>query len=152
MLEQIINSVKSEVGGQIAGKTNLPSGTIDKVFSVIGDVTKKEVAGQMLGGNLSNIMNLFSDKPNNDAANLIQSNISSGVLSGLTSKLGLSPQIANTIIAIAIPAIIKMVTRKNSTTPDDDPSPLNEIFGGSDKGGMIGGIAKGMLGGLFKKR
>ena len=152
MLEQLINSVKSEVGGQIAGQTNLPSGTVDKVFSVIGDVTKKEVASQMIGGNLSNVINLFSNKPNNNEANLLQSNISSGVISNLTGKLGLSPQIAKTITAIAIPALINLITKKNNTTPDDDPSPLNEIFGGSGKGGMSGDIAKGMLGGLFKKR
>ncbi len=152
MLEQLINSVKAEVGSQIAGETNLPSGTMDKVFSVIGDVTKSEITSQMIGGNLSNVMNLFSDKPNNNEANQIQSNISSGVLSGLTSKLGLSPQIARTIVAVAIPALVNMITRKNNTTPDDDPSPLNEIFGGSGKGGLLGGVTKSVLDGLFKKR
>lgn len=152
MLEQLINSVKSEVGDQIAGKTNLPQGTIDKAFSEIGDVTKKEVTNQMIGGNLSNVMNLFSDKPNNNDANQLQSNISSGVISNLTGKLGLSPQIATQISSIAIPALINMITKKNKTTPDDDPSPLNELFGGSGQGGMIGDAAKGMLGGLFKKK
>ena len=152
MLEQLINSVKSEVGGQIAGQTKLPSGTIDKVFSEIGDVTKQEVTNQMMGGNLSNVMNLFSDKPNNKEANSLQSNITSGVISNLTGKLGLSPQIAKTITAVAIPALIKMITKKNNSTPDDDSSPLKEIFGGSGKGGMFGDTAKDMLGGLFKKR
>jgi len=151
MLEQLISSLKSEVGGQLSSQTSLPAGSIDKVFSVIGDVTKKEVAGQMLGGNLSNVMNLFSDKPNNKGADLLQSNISSGVISSLTSKLGLSPEISRTIAAVAIPALISLITKKNSTTPDDDPSPLNEIFGGASKGGLLGGVAKGLLGGLFKR-
>lgn len=150
MLEQLINSVKSEVGGQIAGKTNLPSGTMDQVFSVIGDVTKKEVANQMVGGNISSVMNLFSKQPNNSQANQIQSNITSGVVSNLTGKLGLSPQIANTVSSIAIPALMNMITKKNSATPDDDPSPLNELFGGAGMGGSLGDAAKGMLGGLFK--
>jgi hypothetical protein len=105
----------------------------------------------MLGGNLSNVMNLFSDKPNNRGADLLQSNISSGVITSLTSKLGLSPEISRTIAAVAIPALINLITKKNSTTPDDDPSPLNEIFGGASKGGLLGGVAKGLLGGLFKK-
>lgn len=149
MLEKIINSVKSEVGGQIAGKTNLPSGTIDNVFSEISDVTKQEVTNQMMGGNLSNVMNLFSDKPNNNDADQIQSNISSGVISRLTGKLGLSPQIAQTVSSMAVPAIINMITKKNKSTPDDDPSPLNDLFGGLGKE-KIGDAAKGMLGGLFK--
>ena len=152
MLEQLINSLKSEVGEQLKSQTNLPAGSMDKVFSVIGDVTRKEVTGQMLGGNLGNVMNLFSNKANNEGANMLQSNITSGVISNLTSKLGLSPQVSKTIAAVAIPALINMITRKNSTTPDDDPSPLNEIFGGSGKGGLLGSVAKGMLGGLFKKK
>lgn len=150
MLEQILNSLKSEVGGQLSSQANLPAGSIDKVFSVIGDVTKKEVTGQMLGGNLSNVMSLFSNKPNSGGANILQSNISSGVIADLTSKLGLSPEISKTVASIAIPALIKIITSKNSTTPDDDPTPLNEIFGGVSKSGL-GGIARGLLGGLLKK-
>ncbi len=146
-----MNTLKSEVGGQISSQTNLPAGSIDKVFSVIGDVTTKEVSGQMLGGDLSNVMNLFSNKPNNDGANLLQSNIASGVISGLTAKLGLSPEMSKTIAAVAIPALIKLITQKNSATPDDDPSPLNEIFGGTVKGGTLAGAAKGLLGRLLKR-
>ncbi len=150
MLDQLIKSLKSEVGGQLISQANLPAGSIDKVFSVIGDVTKKEVTDQMLGGNLSDVMNLFSNKPNNNGANLLQSNISSGVISGLVSKLGISPAMSKTIAAVAIPALINLITQKNNTTPDNDPSPLNDLFGGAGGGGL-GGIAKGLLGGLFKK-
>jgi len=152
MLEQVIGSLKSEVGNQLISQVKLPAGDLDKVFSIIGDVTKKEVTGQMLGGGLSNVMNLFSNKPNNQSANLIQSNIVSGVISGLTGKLGLSSGVANNIASIAVPALINLITRKNDTTPDDDPSPLNEIFGGAAKGGSLGGIAKGLLGKILKKK
>lgn len=105
----------------------------------------------MLGGNLSNVMNLFSNQPNNSGANLLQSNISSGVISSLTSKLGLAPGMSKTIAAVAIPALINLITKKNNITPDDDPSPLNELFGSKAKGGLLGGVAKGLLGGIFKK-
>ena len=151
MLEQIINSLKSEVGGQIMKQTELPSGNIDNVFSIIGDVTKKEVTGQMLGGNLSDVMNLFSNKPNNKGANLLESNITSGVVSGLSAKLGLSPAMSKSIAAIAIPVLINLITKKNSSTPDDDPSPLQGIFGSSGKGGLLGGITKNLLGMILKK-
>lgn len=150
MLDQLLNTVKSQVGGEIAGKTNLPAGKLDEVFSEIGNVTKKEVTNQMVGGNISNVMNLFSDKPNNSGANQIQSNISSGVISNLTGKLGLSPQIAQTISSIAIPAVMNMITSKNKETPDDDPSPLNDLFGGGK--GMSVDSAKDMIGGFFRKK
>jgi uncharacterized protein YidB (DUF937 family) len=151
MLENLIGTLKSEIGGQILSQTKLPSNNLDKVFSVIGDVAKKEVTGQMLGGGLSNVMNLFSNQPNNSGANLLQTNITTGVISGLASKLGLSADISKNIAQIAIPALINLITKKNSTTPDDDPSPLNEIFGGAGKGGLIGGVAKNLLGKFLKR-
>jgi uncharacterized protein YidB (DUF937 family) len=148
MLEQLINSLKSEVGGQVLDQTNLPSGHLDKIFSVIGDVTKKEVAGNILKGNLSDVMNLFSNQTNTDGANQIQSNISSSVISNLTSKLGLSPEVSSNIASAALPGLINMITKHNSTTPDDDPSPLHDLFGTAGGSGILG-AAKNLLGGLF---
>lgn len=151
MIENLLQTLKSEVGSQITGQTRLPSGNLDKVFSVIGDVTKKEVTQQMVGGGLSNVMNLFSKQQNNAGANLIQSNITSGVISGLVGKLGLSQDVSKSIAQIAVPALVNMITNKNSRTPDDDPSPLNELFGGSAKSGVLGGVAKNILGKFLKK-
>jgi hypothetical protein len=150
MLEQLIGTLKSEVGGQIVSQTQLPSNNLDKVFSVIGDVAKKEVTSQMLGGGLGNVMNLFSKQTNNTGANLIQSNIISGVVGGLVSKLGLSQQVSSSIAQISVPALVNMITNKNSATPDDDPSPLNEIFGSAKKAAM-GGLAKNLLGKFLKR-
>ncbi len=148
MVESIINALKSEVGEQILGQTDLKSDQLNGVFSVIGDVATREVKDQMLSGNLSDVMNLFSDKPNTASANILQNNILNGVISNLVSKLGLSQGVASTIAAIAIPALMNLITKKNSTTPDDDPSPLNEIFGG--KKGGLGGALGGLLGKVFK--
>jgi hypothetical protein len=147
MLDSIIEKLKSEVGGQILRQTNLPSGKLDGVFSIIGDVTKKEVAGQMLGGGLSTVMNLFSNQTNNQSADNLQSRITSGVMGNLVNKLGLSQGLANSIVAMAVPAIIGLITKKNSETPDDDSSPLEAIFGGSGSG--LGGDLGGILGKLF---
>lgn len=150
MLENLLGTLKSEVGSQILNQTKLPANQLDGVFKVIGDVTKKEVTGQMLGGGIGNVMNLFSNQPNNTAANLIQNNIASGVVSGLIGKLGLSPEISKTIANVAVPAVINLITKKNSATPDDDPSPLNEIFKTGGKS-AVGGIAKNILGKFLKK-
>src|SRR5512135_1316050 len=117
MLENLLGTLKSEVGGQIVSQTNLPAGNLDKGFSVIGDVAKKEVTSQMVGGGLGNVMNLFSKQPNNAGGNSLQSNITSGVISGLVSKLGISKEMSSSIAALAIPALVNMITKKNSVTP-----------------------------------
>lgn len=147
MLENLINNLKDQVGNKVLGEANVSPDKLDGIFSVIGDVAQKEVAGQMLSGNLGTVMNLFSNKPNNSSADLLQNNITSGVIGGLISKLGLSQGVANTIASVAIPALINLITKKNSETPDDDPSPLNEIFGGKEGG--LGGAVGNILGKIF---
>jgi uncharacterized protein YidB (DUF937 family) len=145
MLDKIIGNLKSEIGSQITGQAKVPPDKVDGIFSVLGEVTKKEVSGHISGGGLGNVMNLFSNKQNSSGADQLQSNISSGFISGLTSKLGLSRETSASVAGIAVPALINMITRKNSETPDDDPSPLNDIFGGIAKGG-IGNAAKSVIG------
>ena len=146
MLDQIIKSLKSEVGGELLSKANLPSDKLDDVFSIVGNVAQEKILGEMTGGGLSTVMNLFSNQSNTGAANQLQSSISNGVISGITSKLGLSQGVANTIAGIIIPALMNLITKKNSQTPDDDPSPLNELFGGGKAKGGLGGI----VGKIFK--
>jgi uncharacterized protein YidB (DUF937 family) len=149
MIDELINSLKSEVGGDIMNQNNLPEGHLDQVFSILGNVTKREVTGHMLGGKLSDVMNLFSDKPNNQGADQLQSNIGSGVVSELTGKLGLSPEQSANIASVALPELIKLITRKNNTTPDNDPSPLHDLFGTKGGGGLLG-EAENLLGSFLK--
>lgn len=149
MIEEFIGKLKSEVGGQLGNQSELSSVNMDSVFSVVGDVVKKESTKEMLGGNLSGLMELFSDKPNKAGANKIQSKMFSGIVSDLISKLGLSPSQSKTIAEIALPALISMISKKSSASSKDDGSVLTDIFGGMDKGG-IGGMAKDLLGGFFK--
>jgi len=150
MLEELLNSVKSEVGGQIGGSADLPSGGIEKIFSTLGDTVKKEATGQVLSGNLSHLMNLFSDQPNTSQADEIQSNIHSGFVENLINKLGISPELSDGIASKAVPALINAITKHNSTTPGNDPSPLHELFGTSGGIGFIEDAAKNILGKFLK--
>lgn len=149
MIDQFIGKLKSEVGGQLTSQTELSSGNLDSVFSVIGDVVKKEATKEMMGGNLSSLMNLFSDKPNNQEANQIQSKMNSGIVSGLVDKLGLSSEQSQSIVAIALPALIKLIANKKDSNSGDDSSFLTNLLGNSGSEG-IGGMAKDLLGGFLK--
>jgi hypothetical protein len=150
MLEQIMNSLKSEVGGKLSDNSNIPAGGMEKIFSTLSDVVKKEVTDQMLSGNLSHLMNLFSNKPNTDKADIIQSNIHTDFIGNLMSKLGLSQETSTRIAATAVPALINAITRKNSTTPDEDPSPLHDLFGTGGNSGLLD-TARNLLGGILNK-
>lgn len=149
MIEQIIGTLKSEVGEKLAKETEVPSEKMDGIFSVLGDVVKGTATKEMLGGNHSGLMNLFSDTPNDASANQIQSKMGTDVVSELIGKLGISPTQAKSIAAIALPALIGMITKKKSASSKDDSSVLTDIFGGMNKGGL-GGMAKDLLGGFLK--
>ncbi len=129
MIEKLLEGLQSQIGGEILEKTDVKANQLPDVFGVIGDTTKKEVKKSMLDGGVGTVMNLFSKKPNNSAANSLQTNISSGIVSGLVQKLGLPSSSASMVAGIALPAIMNMVSKKNSETPEDDPSPINALFG-----------------------
>ena len=139
MIENLIEGLKDQIGGQILDKTDVKSNQLPDILSVIGDATKGEVKNSMLDGGLDTVMNLFSNKPNNSGANLLQSNISQGIVSGLIQKIGLNPSTASTISEVAVPLVMNLITKKNNETPEDDPSPLNSLFGGNDSMGNLGG-------------
>ncbi len=140
MFDQLISGVKEQLGAQLPKEANVNSGQLDGIVSVLGDVTKKEVTKEMTGGSIGGLMNLFSNSGNNSAANSIQNNITSGVVSGLIEKLGFNGSTAKMIASTAVPLVMKMITDKNSETPEDDPSPLTNMFGG-DTSSLLGGIA-----------
>lgn len=150
MIESIIENLKSEVGGQLTSKTELSSRKLDSVFSVIGDVVKNEAAKEMMSGNLSGLMNLFSDEPNEASANQLQSNMNSGIVSELMGKLGISPELAKNISAIVLPILMNMISKKKNDSSEDDSSFLSELLGSAGGKEGLGGLAKDMLGGFLK--
>ena len=139
MIENLIEGLKDQIGGQILDKTDVQSDLLPDIFSVIGDTAKTEVKNSMLDGGLDTVMNLFSNKPNDSGANLLQSNITQGIVSGLIQKIGLNSSTASTIAGVAVPLLMNLITKKNNETPEDDPSPLNALFGGNDSMGNMGG-------------
>jgi hypothetical protein len=139
VIENLLEGLKDQIGSQILDKTDIPSEQLPGILSVIGDATKREVKNSMLGGGLSSVMNLFSNKSNNAGADLLQSSITQGIVSGLIQKIGLKSSTASVIAEVAVPILMDLITKKNNETPDDDPSPLNALFGDDDRQGSPGG-------------
>lgn len=146
MIEELIGKLKTEVGGKISSEAKIPAGSMDGVFSSIGSVVKGEALKEIMSGNFSGLMNLFSDKPNNADGNKIQSKMHSGIVEELTSKLGISAAQSKSITDIALPALINMISKKNSK---GDSSILTDIFKGKDAGGLID-MAKSLFGRFMK--
>jgi len=148
MIDSIINSLKDQVGDQLKNEANLDNSGMDTVMDVVKSVATEQVGKQLMGGGVDTLMNLFSDKDNKSEANDLQSSMTSGVMDGLTDKLGISSAQASSIANMVLPMLMKLITERNKDTPDDDASPLKDIFGGG--GGGLDDLAGKALGGLFK--
>ena len=139
MIENLLEGLKDQIGSQILDKTDVSSDQLPGILSIIGNSTKTEVKNSMLDGGLGTVMNLFSSKPNNSGADLLQSNITQGIVTGLIQKIGLKSSTASVIAGIAVPLLMDIITKKNNETPDDDPSPITSLFGDDDAQGGLGG-------------
>jgi CRISPR/Cas system type I-B associated protein Csh2 (Cas7 group RAMP superfamily) len=163
MLEMILSGLKGQIGEELVSKAGVSQSQLGPVLDIIGQTTKDKVSSEMMSGGLDMVMNLFSDKPNSSGANSLLNGLTGSITQNLASKLGIDPAKAQMIAAIAMPMLIKLVTSKNNETPENDPSPLNDLFGGL-AGAMGGGTQKKsgnsalagtafkILGGLFGKK
>lgn len=149
MIEELKGNLRTEVGNRITTEAEVSPDQLDGVFSIFGDVLRNEGSKELMGGNLSGLLNLFSDEPNDTEANHIESNVSTGIVSELMGKLGISPEQAQKIVAIGLPVLMGMIAKKGGSGQKKDSSFLNDLLGGGNQGG-IGGLAGNILGGLFK--
>ncbi len=144
MLDGILGQIKGQLGDSLQQQEGVDSSQLDGILDIVKSVTGEKVGKQMLGDGLGPVMNLFSNNNNTTEADTLQSDITGGIASSLVEKLGFSGETATNITSTVIPMVINLVTEKNSETPDDDASPLTELFGGGDLGGLAG-----KLGDLF---
>lgn len=154
MLDLILNGLKDQVAGDLQQKAGVKPNMLDDILKITGSVATKEVSKEMLGGNLGAVMNLFSNNSNNAQANSLQDNIMNGMISNFVQKLGLDQKTASMATTIIIPMLMNLITKKNAETPEDDASPLNDLFNPKGQQGgnnPLGGLIGKTLGGLFGK-
>lgn len=155
MLEQILSGLKDQIGNEVQQKAGVSSSMLDDILKITGNVATKEVSKEMLGGNLDAVKNLFSSGGKSSKASSLQDNIMNGMVSSFVEKLGLNKETANTVTSLIMPALMNIITKKNSETPDSDASPLMDLFNtvaGGDKKSSIEGMIGKTLGGLFGKK
>ncbi len=143
MIDAIMNQLKQQVGGELQQKENVSGAELNGIFEVVKEQATGKIGENLLDQGLDGVMSLFSKNDNNKQADSLQASITGGIVDSLQKKLGFSGAKATGIVAIIMPYLLRLLTEKNSETPDDDPSPIKDILGGS-----LGSIGD-KLGGLF---
>ena len=131
MIDAIMNQLKQQVGGQLQQKENISSSELNGILDVVKEQATQKMGENMLDQGIEGVMSLFSNKDNNKQADSLQASITGGIVDSLQKKLGFSGSKATGIVAIIMPYLLKLLTDKNAETPDDDPSPIKDILGGS---------------------
>lgn len=149
MLDSILKSLASETSDKLVSQAGVSQDKVGDMLKITGDVATSEIKEQVSKGGLDTVMNLFSNNSNSGLANQLQGGLQNKLVSKFISMLGLSEEKSQMAAGIIVPMLLNLVTKENSKTPDNDPSPLESIFGSvlDSKGGSggLGGIVKGLF-------
>ena len=147
MLDQLLAGAKSELTKQISSKFQLDSTQAEKAAATTKDTVQAGLMKEVASGNISGLTNLLNS--GGAAGNPIVANLSKQVVDNLTSKLGLSPQIASAISTFAIPFILGKIS--GNKTGGFDASTVTKMFGGGNLADSLQGAAGKALGGKLGK-
>jgi hypothetical protein len=155
MLEKIMDLVKGQVMDSVGGMPGIPEDKKGEVVETTAHSMMDGLKKYATSGGISKITSMLGMGGSGAGAGSgMASTLESTVVSALTSKVNLSPAVAQKIAATVIPAVMSLMKKK----VDDDNEPgfnLESIVGGltgkSAAGGSGGGIMN-MLGGILGKK
>jgi len=161
MFEKIMDLVKGQVAHTVKGMDKMPAGkkteTVETTAHSLVDSLKQYATPE----HLSSLTSLLGIGGGHQAAQTdanpahVAGGLESGVVSALTSKVGLSPSVAQKIAGSVIPAVMSLFKKK----VDDDNEPgfnlgslLGSLTGKGSGSGSSGGGLMDMIGGMFGKK
>ncbi len=147
MMDLVKGQVAKMVGGMDEVPANKRQAAVDATAGSLMDGLKKYATPDMLGSLLG------MGKSNAPAGAKATSGLESGVVSALTSKVGLNPAVAQKIASVVIPAVMTLFRKKvdDKNEPGFDlQSMLGSLTGGGAK--SSGGGVMEMIGGIFGKK
>ena len=118
MIDQILNSVKGELGSKLIS-LGLPESKTSGAIKLAKDTVASQLKGQVSGGNIEGLISLFGGKPPLDQSSLVKTMISD-YGTKMVSKLGVSESISKSIAGFIIPFIMSRVS--------------NQVAGGGEAG------------------
>jgi hypothetical protein len=141
MIDQIINSVKSELSNKLL-TLGLPSSKTGAALDLAKEVIMGKISAQASGANTSGLMNMFNSKQPLDQSVLVQ-NMMSDYGSVMTSKFGVGESVSKSVSTFIIPFIM---SKLSNTISLGGPEALQSLIKGN---GTLGKLKS--MGGNFMK-
>jgi len=150
MLQEILSKTSTELLSGLTGKVGLGQDQARQALDVTKDSLVSSIGKEALAGNLDEILNMVNMGASANQAPIFQ-NFLGGLDKDLISKMGVSPDIANQISKVILPALIKAIS--DYKEGNLDVSDLTKMLGGGlgeSILGKAGDLLKGGLGNFFK--
>lgn len=154
MLEKLLEQAKSQLIPSLISDPEIDNAQASQIAEVSGDTVINSLLGQARSGDFSGIQELLSGNDTDQASPAVNSLIPQ-LTENLASRLGISPQLAQSISAKVIPLIMNMLNgkvRNAQSSGVDIGGMLGGLMSGSGQGGgngQAGGGLLGKLGGMF---
>ncbi len=148
MIDQLIKIAKEQLGGQLQD-AGLNSSQINPSMEIAKDTMVDGIKSEAMSGGLDNLLSMFNGNASATTSNPFVSNMIAKYSGNLMAKLGLSPQVSETVSKLVIPFVMQQFTKKETGTANSGGDLMSMLGMDKDEGiaGMLGKL--GGLGGLF---
>jgi hypothetical protein len=147
MLENIINSVKGQLTGELQNKFNLNPTQADQSVDLAKENVQAGLQKEAAGGDVSGIMNMLKGQAASGNHPAVAGMVNNYV-SQLTTKLGLPAGVASQVGPFVIQFIMGKLSGK-AASGEMNQNDLMGMLGGGLKDKLPGGLGD-KLGGMFK--
>lgn len=154
MIDKLVSLGKEQLSGDLMEKFGLTSQQTEKTMDVTKTSVVEGIKEQVLGGNISGVMDLFNGKADASQGNPVVKAVSQNFVGGLMEKLGISKEKSGSIANLVIPFIMKKFGSSETGEAKTEADLMSMIGLDKDSGvskimGSLGG-AKDIVGGLGK--
>ena len=147
MFEPIVNAIKGEFAEKAQSALGLEASQIEPTIKCVSGSLVDTVKKQVFGGKLDDVISLLTGSTPAEANNPLMSELSTGMIDSLSTRLGLDASKSQQITNFAVPFAVQKITEKFKESGNTADLDGFASFIGIDKN-ILKSVSGG-LGGFF---
>lgn len=142
MLDSILTTVKSHLNGQLKEKIGLNDEQVSQIVDFAGESVQEQAQAEAMSGNTDGLLHLFGrpDAHTPTTTNPIVENMGNSFISKMTSRLGISYELAELTKNLILPYLLQTISLRFTDSNQNDTSGLLSMLQGGRKEAIFGTI------------